>query len=107
MRDKKKNSYLKNKLDMLQEENISLKQENQMLNSQMEENKRAILFRMSILKEKENEIENMRVTYQNCISDLEKAKNNYDEATRILKNTEKNYEKQSKKLLKQLRKTTK
>lgn len=107
MRDKKKNSYLKNKLDMLQEENISLKQENQMLNSQMEENKRAILFRMSILKEKENEIENMRVTYQNCISDLEKAKNDYDEATRILKNTEKNYEKQSKKLLKQLRKTTK
>lgn len=104
MRNEKKVIYLTQRVAELEKENLALKQENQTLSTQLDENKTSILLRQNVLDEKEKQIDDTKQVYERTVAELRKAKADYEKAIKIAKETKKKYEAEIAGLLKRLRK---
>lgn len=104
MRNEKKVTYLTQRVTELEKENSALKQENQTISTQLEENKTSILLRQKALDEKEKQIEDTQQVYVRTITELKKVKADYEKAIKIAKEAKKKYDAETKNLLGRLRK---
>lgn len=104
MRNEKKVIYLTQRVAELEKENFSLKQENQALSTQLDENKTSILLRQKAIEEKEAQIDETKKVYERTIVELRKIKADYEKAIKISKESNKKYETEIAALLKRLRK---
>lgn len=104
MKNEKKVTYLTQRVAELEKENLVLKQENQALSTELDENKTAILLRQKALDEKEAQIDETKKVYERTITELKKMKAEYEKAIKVAKEAKKKYEAEIAALIKRLRK---
>ena len=79
MRNEKKVLYQAREIDRLNQKVKELEQEVTALNSQLDMNKNAVLFREQALKEKERQLDETRNEYEYLIAELKQMRMDYQE----------------------------
>lgn len=103
----KRNKYLTHKIADLKQEIRNLKEENQALSFQLDNNKREVLLKQKVLDEKESLIDEVKESYNTTLNELRKIKSDYEKTIKTMREFKAKYESDISNLLKALRKQNK